>query len=88
MEPACIDRFQTLFFLATGSLEMSMFHTLSAGKTWHEEPGTGLRAADGRADAGCNAANARTAATTSALPLMPRIIGIRTRGKLSARRRG
>ena len=57
---------------------MSMFHTLSAGKTRHEEPGTGARRDDGAAEAGCNAANARTAAITSVLPLMPRIIGIRS----------
>ena len=55
-----------------------MFHTLSDGKTRHDEPGTGARRDDGAAEAGCNAASARTAAITSALPLMPRIIGIRS----------
>ncbi len=59
---------------------MSMFQTLSAGKTRHELPGTGALIGIGAADAGWNATAASTRVATEApgriLPLMPRIIGI------------
>ena len=63
---------------------MSMFQTLSAGKTGTRSREPVRAGDDGAAEAGCNAASARTAATTSALPLMPRIIGIRSAVKLNA----
>src|SRR6478672_418611 len=84
VEPACIDVFHTLLFVATGSLDTSMFQTLSAGKTRQELPGTGARAGSGAEAAGWNTAavsiSAAIAAAERILPLMTRIIGIPTAG--------
>jgi hypothetical protein len=59
VEPACVARFQMPLLGWRGSLRMSMFHALSAGKTEHVVPGTAA------APAGIDGADERTSAVAA-----------------------